>query len=166
MNRANDRLPVRIERPGKGKSHSNTLHGVSNCPHIRAAADVATAFCPIAGSEPEIFVAGLLDTRSRLIAWQIVSVGSKAKFTAKVPELFGLILGKEGHQVVFAFSGTGTVSTPELDHAEDILSAAAILGVAVLDVVRITPHGYQSLKSLLEEQQKGRTTIALASACA
>lgn len=166
MKNAQSRLPARIEIPRNGKRSVKTLRGLSNCPRIKTSADVATAFCPIANSHTDVFVAGLLDSNSRLIAWQIVSVGSPSRFAAKVQDLFGLILGKDGHQVVFAFSGKGMASSSELDRTEDILSAAAILGVSVFDVVKITSHGHLSLKGQMGSHLKGMPTIALASACA
>lgn len=166
MKNANGRLPAHIELSRSRKRLIKALRGVSNSPQISTSADVATAFSPIAGSNAEIFVAGLLDTHARLIAWQIVSVGSAARLAAKVDDLFGSVMGKDGHQVVFAFNGKGAASPSDLNHAEDILSAAAILGVSVLDVVKVTPHGHQSLKGHLLGLQKSRHALSWASACA
>lgn len=145
MKNSNGRLPVRITPSGKRSEGVTALHGLSHCPQITSSADVATAFWPVIESEQEIFIAGLLDSRKRLVAWQIVSVGADKRFAARVSELFGLAMGKDRHQVLFAYNGKGKAPGRDLEFAEDILGAAAILGIEVFDFVRVTPNGHQSL---------------------
>lgn len=145
MKNSDGRLPSRITPPRRSDYRITALHGLSHCPRITTSADVATAFGPVVESDQEIFIAGLLDSRSKLVAWQIVSVGSEKRFSARVADLFSLVMGKDRHRVLFAYNGNGKAPVRDLEFAEDILGAAAILGVEVFDFVRVTSKGHQSL---------------------
>lgn len=100
-------------------------------------------------SKKEHFVILLLDTHSRLISKEIISIGTLTASLVHPREVFEPAIKQSAYQIILAHnhpSGKTDPSIPDLKVTEKLLESGQLLGIKVTDHVIVTQSKYFSLK--------------------
>ncbi len=101
------------------------------------------------GSKKEHFVAFYLDTRSKLIERQIISIGTLNASLVHPREVFEPAIVLRAASVIVAHnhpSGDTEPSDDDITSTKRLTEAGKILGIELLDHVIVTAAGFSSLK--------------------
>ena len=113
----------------------------ANGPAVSTAADIQRLFVDAVGRDPrECFLAFYLDTRHRIIALHVVSIGHAQGAPVHPREIFGPALIAHASAVVVAHNHPSGDPTPSGDDrlvTDRLRQAGDLLGVALLDHVVI-----------------------------
>lgn len=108
--------------------------------------DAAHALAPLLAGEPvEVFAVACLSTRKRLLAWHVVSRGSRNGTQVSMPDVFVpavLTPGTTGLIVLHNHpSGETSPSADDIAITRRLQASAAILGIDVLDHLIVGDEG-------------------------
>ncbi len=103
-------------------------------------------------SDREVFVVLHLDTRNRVIAHEITSIGSQTASLVHPREVFKAAILKGANGIVLAHnhpSGDPAPSKDDIDLTHRLQEAGGLLGIEVMDhIVVAPPDGSVSMKEL------------------
>lgn len=118
--------------------------------HIRSAADVDRLLRPkLAELEVEHFLALALDARHRVLRELWIHKGTMTACQVSIADVFRAILREASPAVVFVHnhpSGDAEPSRDDVALTRQLVAAAKLLGVAVVDHVVVAREGYRSLR--------------------
>ena len=122
--------------------------GISRCPLITRAADLAHVFKGLAHFEREVLVSGALDCKCRLIRWSLLGVGSMHSVNIRIGDLFQEAIRSGAMGVVLVHNHpSGSLDASAEDHAltKQVKQAGWLLGYPLFDHVIIAGSGFRSL---------------------
>ena len=113
----------------------------------------AAILAPLLADQPvEVFGIACLSTKNRLLAWHVLSRGTRASTPVSMPDVFipaCLTPGTTGLMVVHNHpSGDPAPSQQDIRLTRDLVEAARHLRIAVHDHVIIGANGHSSLKAM------------------
>ena len=113
----------------------------------------AHTLAPLLAGEPvEVFAVACLSTKNRLLAWHVLSRGTRQSTPVSLPDVFVpacLTPGTTGLLVVHNHpSGDPTPSPEDVRLTEEAARAGDLLGVELLDHLVIGRSGHVSLREL------------------
>lgn len=119
-----------------------------SCPQVRRGGDAASVVRDMVGSDPrEHFIAIYLDTRHRVLAAHVVSIGSMDGVTVHPREVFAPALLCGASAIIVAHnhpSGDPTASPEDRKVTERLRQCGETLGIEVLDHIVIGSSRYFS----------------------
>jgi len=118
-------------------------------PRFSCAADIAIELKFIEESPREIMVVFYLDTKNRVIAREIVSVGILNASLIHPREVFRSAIHINAQSIVMVHnhpSGEAEFSDADTEVTKCIAEAGSILGIELLDHVIVAGNGYKSAK--------------------
>lgn len=118
---------------------------------VTAPAQVAKLCEDLANRDREVFRVLYLDTRSRVVAMEDVSVGILNASLVHPREVFkGAIMSNASHMILVHNHPTGDVSPSQEDRlmTKRLVEAGKIMGIPVVDHVIVGREGWASLKDL------------------
>lgn len=99
------------------------------------------------GKKKEHLYAVLLDVRQRIIATELISVGTLNQSFAHPREVFHRAIKEAAHAIIIVHnhpSGEAKASKGDVQVTQKLIKAGNLIGIKVLDHVIISPHGYWS----------------------
>jgi DNA repair protein RadC len=127
------------------------MYGIDECPIIGSSADIACAFENMAALRNEILVVGSVDCKHRMVACDVLSIGSDSRVSLKIGDAFKVAVKSDGHAVFLAHnhpSGSLTPSKEDILLTNQLIEAGTLLGIPVLDHIIISSKGFCSLMVL------------------
>lgn len=124
------------------------LHSNRN-PEILSAQDIWNLCVDFRNSKKEHFVAFYLDTQSRLIERQIISIGTLNNSLVHPREVFEPAIKLSTASIIIAHNHPSGILEPSKEDkqvTERLKQAGELLGIEVLDHVILSKSGYLSLK--------------------
>lgn len=125
------------------------LHSNRN-PEILSAQDIWNLCADFRNSKKEHFVAFYLDTQSRLIERQIISIGTLNNSLVHPREVFEPAIKLSTASIIIAHnhpSGTLEPSKEDKQVTERLKQAGELLGIEVVDHIILSKSGFLSIKS-------------------
>jgi DNA repair protein RadC len=122
--------------------------GLARCPIVRSAADVARVFSNIAVLEREVMFVGAVDTKCRLLCWELLAVGTTDRLALRIGDAFTSVVHAGGSGIFLAHnhpSGSLKTSAEDYELTLKVAKAGLLLGYPLFDHVIITKNGYRSL---------------------
>lgn len=101
--------------------------------------------------EKENFVILHLNTRRRIISWELYSQGTKDTILVHPGEVFRSAIVSNASAVIMAHnhpSGDATPSEADIKVTRDLIRAGQLLKVEVLDHIILGDNGYKSLREM------------------
>jgi DNA repair protein RadC len=126
-----------------------TNYPKDKAPHFKSASDIAEELKFIQEASKEIMVAFYLDTKHRVIAREIISVGILNASLIHPREVYRSAIFCNAQSVVIAHnhpSGNSEPSGADKEVTILLCKAGEILGIELVDHVIIGDDGYTSLK--------------------
>lgn len=108
----------------------------------------------IRGEKRELFLILLLDTKSRIIRMETVSVGILNATLVHPREVFFPVIKHRAHAIIAVHnhpSGDLSPSKEDVNMTEQLFSASQSLGIPLIDHLIVSESGYLSLKTSLPE---------------
>ena len=124
-------------------------HLLKDTVKITVAQDVLPLVADIAGKQQEYFVCISLNGANEVIEKRIVTIGLLDKSPVHPREVFADVIADRAAAVIFAHthpSGELQPSEADLKIHEQLIQAAKILGIRVLDQIIVTRKGYLSFQ--------------------
>lgn len=103
----------------------------------------------IRGEKRELFILLLLNAKSRLIGVEVVSIGTLTATLVHPREVFYVAIRRRAHAIVAVHnhpSGHLDPSPEDLKLTEDLIDAARLISIPLLDHLIISPSDYMSLR--------------------
>lgn len=138
--------------------------GLSRCPSLLNAADVARTFADLGRMDREVLIAATLDCKCRLVHWNLLSVGCADRVTMRLGDAFHGAIRFSARGVILVHnhpSGSLRVSKEDLVLTQSVLEAGQLLGYTLLDHVILSRHGFRSIMKVPRRQP---STYSLAKA--
>jgi DNA repair protein RadC len=104
----------------------------------------------LADQPVEIFAVACLSARNRILAWYVVSRGTRSSTPVSIPDVFVPACVTPGTVSLLVAhnhpSGDPTPSTEDLELTERMLDAGDVMGIHVVDHIILSDHRYFSLQ--------------------
>ena len=122
--------------------------GVERCPALNTAKSVAEAFQGLLELDREVLIAAALDCKCRLIAWELVAMGSSDFIVLRQGEIFHSVIAQRGSGVLLVHnhpSGDPTPSAEDHELTRNVAETGDRLGYPLVDHVIVARRGFHSL---------------------
>jgi len=148
-----------LEIKGLGKAKSSQIIAVIELgkrlhtdrnPEILSAQDIWNLCADFRNSKKEHFVAFYLDTQSRLIERQIISIGTLNNSLVHPREVFEPAIKLSASSIIIAHNHPSGVLVPSQEDkkvTERLKQAGELLGIEIVDHVILSKLGFLSIKS-------------------
>jgi DNA repair protein RadC len=136
-----------LERAHPFEHNLKASLGLSGCPTIHSAAEVAMAFHEMSHLPRLVVVAGTLDYENRMICWTIVSEEREDLVTLDEDNVFASAIRNSGSAIFLVQnspSGSLVLSYPARQLLRKIVQRSHELKCPLLDHVIVTPDAYRS----------------------
>ncbi|MCZ7644879.1 MAG: JAB domain-containing protein [Planctomycetota bacterium] len=122
--------------------------GLTGCPVVRSAGEVAQLFEDLTKLQREILVLGGVDSQLRLLHWDLLAVGAHDHVFLRVGEVFQTPLREGAHGIFLVHnhpSGSLRPSLADRQLTRLVAETGAGLGCPLFDHVIVSREGYASL---------------------
>lgn len=122
--------------------------GLENCPEVQSATQIYDAFKHIASFDRELAMVGSVDSKCRLISWNIISLGTHDQSLFRIGDVFKDAIVHSAWGVFLVHnhpSGDLDPSDDDLELTRNVSKAGFLMGYPLLDHVIITTNGYKSI---------------------
>ncbi len=122
--------------------------GVENCPEVQSAAQIYDAFKHIGSFDREMALVGSVDSKCRLISWNIISLGTHDQSLFRIGDVFKDAIVHSAWGVFLVHnhpSGELDPSEDDLELTQNVSKAGFLMGYPLLDHVIISVNGYRSI---------------------
>lgn len=122
--------------------------GLRHCPTLLSPGDVARTFGDLVRLEREVLICAALDTRCRLVYWNLLAVGSSDRVTMRLGDAFAGAIRQSARSIILIHnhpSGSLHVSKEDVSLTRRVAEAGELLGYALLDHVILSRYGYRSV---------------------
>jgi len=134
--------------------------GISKCPVVSSTLDVAGVFDDMALLHQQVWVAGTLDLKSRLICWNMLGEGSRPVIRP-IDVFAGAILNSGKGAFIVRNSPRGSLSRSLARYDRELIdvicATGAMMGYALLDFVVLERNGCRSVFEEVQHRYEGRT---------
>jgi hypothetical protein len=124
--------------------------GLEQCPLIQSASDVARAFGDLKTLDREVMVAGAIDSKCRLLCWNMLALGRSDLLIMRTGDAFvgAITTAAVGIFLVHNHpSGSLEPSEEDIQLTRNVAEAGVLLGYSLFDHVILSTSGYLSVLS-------------------
>lgn len=116
----------------------------------------------IKGKDKEFLCVFFLDTKNKIIAREIISIGTLNSSLVHSREIFKPAILRSANSIILAHnhpSGDAAPSKEDLSVTNQIYDAGTIIGIELIDHVIITETGYESIIDRAKREKWQNTTM-------